>query len=45
MVTLYVGSLNDPSVFCPTDVLFTSQRPPWAKLAAELIEHKALPGH
>jgi len=45
MVTIYGGSLDDPSVFCPTDALFTSQRPPWAKLAAELIEHKALPEH
>lgn len=39
MVTIYAGSLEDPSSFSPTDALFTSQRPPWAKLAAELTEH------
>ena len=45
MVTLYVGSLDDPAVFSPTAVLFAGQRPPWAKLAASLIEHVALPEH
>lgn len=39
LVTIYAGSLEDPASFSPTDALFTSQRPPWAKLAAELAEH------
>ncbi|WP_437590192.1 GFA family protein [Sorangium sp. So ce1000] len=43
MVTIYAGSLDDPTSFSPTDALFTSQRPSWAKLAAQLVEHAALP--
>jgi len=41
MVTIYVGSLDDPTCFFPTDALFTSHRPTWAKLAAQLVEHAA----
>lgn len=43
MVTIYVGSLDDSASFSPTDALFTGQRPPWAKLAAQLVEHAAFP--
>lgn len=43
LVTIYAGSLDDPSAFTPTDALFAGQRPGWAKLAAPLIEHAALP--
>ena len=43
MVTLYVGSLDDSSSFTPTDALFASHRPAWAKLAAALAEHAGLP--
>lgn len=43
VVTIYAGSLDDATYFSPTDALFTSQRPSWAKLAAQLIEHAALP--
>jgi len=38
MVTLYVGSLDDSSLFAPTDALFADQRPAWAKLALPLAE-------
>src|SRR5215510_10477965 len=44
VVTIYVGSLDDPAAFSPKEALFTSQRPPWAKLAAQLVEHTRLPG-
>src|SRR5690606_19408766 len=44
LVTIYAGSLDDPSVFCPREALFVGQRPPWAKLAAQLVEHATLPG-
>lgn len=44
MVTIYVGSLDDPASFCPRDALFVEQRPPWARLAMPLVEHLALPG-
>lgn len=43
MVTIYAGSLNDNSLFYPTDALFVSQRPAWAALALPLVEHCALP--
>ena len=43
LATIYVGSLDDQTIFCPREALFVSQRPPWAKLAAELAEHSALP--
>src|SRR5262245_52451361 len=39
MVTIYAGSLDDPASFFPKEALFTGQRPPWAKLAVQLIEH------
>jgi hypothetical protein len=45
MVTIYAGSLADPSQFSPREALFVSQRPGWAKLAIELTEHPGLPGH
>jgi len=44
LVTIYVGSLDDPTSFSPTEALFTSQRPPWARLATPLVEHIGLPG-
>jgi hypothetical protein len=42
MVTIYAGSLDDPTQFQPKEALFTSQRPEWARLAAQLVEHEAL---
>jgi hypothetical protein len=44
LVTIYAGSLDDPTVFSPRDALFIAHRPAWAKLAAELVEHDAMPG-
>ena len=43
LVTIYAGSLDDPTVFSPTDALFTGQRPEWARLATPLVEHVAFP--
>jgi hypothetical protein len=43
LVTIYVGSLDDPTDFFPREALFVGQRPPWAKLAVQLVEHVALP--
>lgn len=44
LVTIYVGSLDDPTVFNPQAALFTGQRPAWAKLSVELVEHATVPG-
>jgi len=43
LVTIYVGGLDDPTAFSPGEALFVGQRPPWAKLAVQLVEHVALP--
>ena len=43
MITIYAGSLDDPSVLSPTDAIFVSQRPTWATLRGPLIEHDAFP--
>jgi hypothetical protein len=43
LVTIYVGSLDDPTVFSPQAALFTSHRPAWARLSVQLVEHEALP--
>lgn len=39
LVTIYAGSLEDCGDFQPTEALFVGQRPPWARLAASLVEH------
>ena len=43
MVSLYVGSLDDPSMFVPSMVVFASQRHDWDRLAAPLPEFNTLP--
>lgn len=43
MVTIYAGSLHDPAAFSPQAAIFTSQRPAWATLALEIVEHAAFP--
>jgi hypothetical protein len=43
MVSLYVGSLDDPSVFAPRIIVFASQRHEWDRLAATLPEFETLP--
>ncbi|WP_206858243.1 GFA family protein [Lysobacter changpingensis] len=42
-VTIYAGSLDDPTLFEPREALFVGQRPPWARLAMQLVEHAAHP--
>jgi hypothetical protein len=44
MVTIYAGSLHDPTSFSPTEALFTSQRPRWARSAMPLVERTGLTG-
>jgi hypothetical protein len=43
MVSLYVGTLDDPSVFAPSIIVFASQRHEWDRLAAALPEFETLP--
>jgi hypothetical protein len=43
MVSLYVGSLDDPSGFVPRLIVFASQRHEWDRLAAALPEFDTLP--
>lgn len=43
MVTIYAGSLDDPTLFQPSAALFVSQRPSWARLALPLAEHAGHP--
>jgi hypothetical protein len=43
VVTIYVGSLDDPGVFTPQEVIFTRDRASWAKLAVDVPEHEAAP--
>jgi hypothetical protein len=42
-VGLYVGTLDDPSVFEPPLILFATQRHEWDKLAAGLPEFATMP--
>ena len=44
LITIYAGGLDDSTVFSPREALFIAHRPSWAKLAAQLVEHVALPG-
>lgn len=43
MVSLYVGSLDDPSTFVPNMVIFASKRHDWDRLASPLPEFNTLP--
>jgi hypothetical protein len=42
--TIYAGSLDDPSLFCPTMVIFDRDRPPWAALPAGVTVFETMPG-
>ena len=42
-VSIYVGTLDDPSVFSPRAVMFTSERHEWDRLAAPLKEFEKMP--
>jgi hypothetical protein len=42
-VSVYVGTLDDPSVFQPETILFTRNRPAWDKLAGGLPEFETMP--
>ena len=43
IVTIYVGSLDDPSAFNPQYVQFTRDRPDWDKMDAHLPEYETVP--
>jgi hypothetical protein len=43
IVSLYVGTLDDPSVFAPRAIVFTSERHEWDRLAAPLKEFEKMP--
>ena len=43
VVTIYVGSLDNPVVFEPEFVQFTRSRPDWDRIAAELPEFDTVP--
>ena len=42
-VSVYVGTLDDSSVFQPETILFTRNRPAWDKLAGDLPEFETMP--
>jgi hypothetical protein len=41
--TIYVGSLDDPSLFRPTVAIFTRGRPDWASIPPDLKVFEAMP--
>jgi hypothetical protein len=41
--TLYAGSLDDPSAFCPTIAIFAEGRPQWAVIPAGLTVFDRMP--
>ncbi|WVT72799.1 GFA family protein [Sinorhizobium chiapasense] len=43
-LSIYAGTLDDPSVFQPTDAIFTRSRHEWDRSALSLEECEALPG-
>jgi hypothetical protein len=43
LVTLCVGSLDDPSGFKPQHAMFTRDRPTWAKIDAKIPEFETFP--
>lgn len=43
IVTIYAGSLDDPSVFQPSAAIFTRSRPAWCRLALPLVEFEGPP--
>jgi hypothetical protein len=43
VVTIYVGSLDDPNVFKPTYAQFTRDRPAWGKTGTGVAEYETVP--
>jgi len=41
--TIYAGSLDDPSCFCPTAAIFTRNRPSWAVVPPGLTVFEEMP--
>jgi hypothetical protein len=41
--TLYVGSLDDPSLFRPTVAIFAKDRPDWTPMPSGLVVFDAMP--
>jgi hypothetical protein len=44
MVTLYAGSLDDPTAFTPQMAIFTRHRPQWAAPVDPVQEYSTMPG-
>jgi hypothetical protein len=43
-MSIYVGTLDDPSVFAPKVAIFTRSRMPWDCAVADATEFEAMPG-
>ena len=43
IVTIYVGTLDDATIYKPQHAMFTRDRPEWCKLRAELPEFETTP--
>jgi hypothetical protein len=43
IVTIYVGSLDNPNNFEPQHAMFTRDRPDWGKIAAQMPEYETAP--
>jgi hypothetical protein len=43
-VSIYVGTLDDPSVFRPQAILFKRSRPDWDEIVGGLPEFDTMPG-
>lgn len=41
--TIYAGSLDDPSLFVPSMVIFNSKRPAWTPLPADVAVFEEMP--
>ena len=43
MVSVYAGTLDDPSVFKPQATIYTRSRPAWDNVKGELTEYETMP--
>jgi hypothetical protein len=43
MVSVYAGTLDDPSVFEPQATIYTRSRPAWDHVIGELTEYETMP--
>jgi len=43
IITLYAGTLDDPSLFQPREIIFTRSRPRWAEAMMHLPQYETVP--